>query len=68
MGLNVLPEEKIVSFHFDDGSHGTHVAGIAGGYQIGGIDFNGIAPGANMMSMKLGNNLVLRWLQLLLKV
>ena len=65
MGLNVLPEEKsedpssggIVSFHFDDGSHGTHVAGIAGGSLIGGIDFNGIAPGAKMMSMKLGNNL-----------
>ncbi|MDZ7625263.1 MAG: S8 family serine peptidase [Ignavibacteriaceae bacterium] len=65
MGLNVLPEEKsedpasvgIVSFHFDDGSHGTHVAGIAGGSMIGGIDFNGIAPGAKMMSMKLGNNL-----------
>ncbi len=65
MGLNILPEEKsedpssggIVSFHFDDGSHGTHVAGIAGGYDIGGIDFNGIAPGAQMMSMKLGNNL-----------
>lgn len=65
MGLNVLPDEKsedpasvgIVSFHFDDGSHGTHVAGIAGGSMIGGIDFNGIAPGAKMMSMKLGNNL-----------
>jgi subtilisin family serine protease len=57
MGLNVLPEEKLVSFHFDDGSHGTHVAGIAGGSMIGGIDFNGIAPGAQMMSMKLGNNL-----------
>ena len=57
MGLNVLPEEMIVSFHYDDGSHGTHVAGIAGGNHIGGIDFNGVAPGANMMSMKLGNNL-----------
>jgi subtilisin family serine protease len=57
MGLNVLPDEKIVSFHFDDGSHGTHVAGIAGGCRIGGIDLNGIAPGAKMMSLKLGNNL-----------
>ena len=57
MGLNVLPEEKIISFHFDDGSHGTHVAGIAGGNRIGGIEFSGIAPGAKMMSMKLGNNL-----------
>ncbi len=47
----------LVSFHFDDDFHGTHVAGIAGGSMIGGIDFNGIAPGAKMMSMKLGNNL-----------
>ncbi|NNJ53956.1 MAG: S8 family serine peptidase [Ignavibacteriaceae bacterium] len=57
MGLNVLPEEQIVSLHFDDGSHGTHVAGIAAGYSIGGIDFNGVAPGANVISLKLGNNL-----------
>lgn len=57
MGLNIFPDEKIVSFHFDDGSHGTHVAGIAGGNQIGGIDLNGVAPGAKMISLKLGNNL-----------
>ncbi|MGB5529865.1 MAG: S8 family serine peptidase [Ignavibacteriaceae bacterium] len=57
MGLNIFSDEKIVTFHFDDGSHGTHVAGIAGGNHIGGIDLNGIAPGAKMISLKLGNNL-----------
>ena len=57
MGLNIFPDERIISFHFDDGSHGTHVAGIAGGSNIGGIDFNGVAPGARMISLKLGNNL-----------
>ncbi len=57
MGLNILPEEKIVSFHFDDGSHGTHVAGIAAGNNIGGIGLNGVAPGAKVISLKLGNNL-----------
>ncbi len=57
MGLNVLREEQTVSFHFDDGSHGTHVAGIAAGYSIGGIDLNGVAPGAKVISLKLGNNL-----------
>lgn len=57
MGLNVLPDEQIVSFHFDDGSHGTHVAGIAAGFSIGGIELNGVAPGAKVISLKLGNNL-----------
>lgn len=56
MGLNIFPEEQIVSFHFDDGSHGTHCAGIAAGYQIDRSLFNGVAPGAYLMSMKLGNN------------
>jgi len=57
MGINIFPDENRISLHFDDGSHGTHVAGIASGYQIGGIDFNGIAPGAKVISLKLGNNL-----------
>ncbi len=57
IGLNIFPEEKRVSLHFDDGAHGTHVAGIAAGFNIGGTGLNGVAPGAYIISCKLGNNL-----------
>ncbi|MCF8240729.1 MAG: S8 family serine peptidase [Melioribacteraceae bacterium] len=56
MGLNIFPDEQKVNFFFDDGAHGTHCAGISTGYQIGGVDFNGVAPGANVIGCKLGNN------------
>ncbi len=55
-GLNIFPKKKKVSFHFDGASHGTHVAGIAAGYKIDGQEgFNGVAPGAKIISCKLGN-------------
>ena len=54
--LNIVPEEMIVSLHFDDNGHGTHVAGIAAGYKINDeVGFNGIAPGAQIISLKIGN-------------
>ena len=54
--LNISPYEKKVSIHFDDDGHGTHVAGIAAGYQINKQKgFNGIAPGAKIISLKIGN-------------
>ncbi len=55
--LNIFPDEKLVNIFFDDGAHGTHCAGIAAGYQIGKSDnFNGVAPGAKVIGLKIGDN------------
>jgi len=57
MALNIYPDEQRVCFHFDDGAHGSHVAGIAAGYRLNGQEgYNGIAPGARVISLKIGNN------------
>jgi subtilisin family serine protease len=45
------------SLHFTDGSHGTHVAGIIAGWQVFGRQgWDGIAPGAQVLSLKIGHN------------
>jgi subtilisin family serine protease len=55
--VNIDPEKKMISLFFDDGGHGTHVAGIASGYRIGGTEsFNGVAPGSKIIALKIGNN------------
>lgn len=57
MALQFVPERRMVNLHFADGSHGTHVAGIAAGYDLfGKKGFHGIAPGARVMSLKIGDN------------
>jgi len=54
---NFYPEEGRLSLHYDAGGHGTHVAGIAAGYRINGQDgYDGMAPGARVISLKIGNN------------
>lgn len=54
--LNIFPDENRVNFHFDGNGHGSHCAGIAAGYKINGQDgLNGVAPGAKLLSLKIGD-------------
>jgi subtilisin family serine protease len=42
---------------FDISSHGTHVAGIAAGHNMYGVTgFNGVAPGAQLLGLKIANS------------
>jgi subtilisin family serine protease len=41
----------------DNSSHGSHVAGIAAGHDLFGVEgFDGIAPGARLLGLKIANN------------
>ncbi len=47
----------IVDFVFDNSGHGTHVAGVAAGHDMFGVDgFDGVAPGAQLLGLKIANN------------
>jgi len=42
---------------FDISSHGSHVAGIAGGNDLYGVSgFDGVAPGAQLLGLKIANS------------
>jgi tripeptidyl-peptidase-2 len=57
--LNIDPTEKLAVFHACDNSHGTHCAGIAAGFELFGEPTqHGIAPGAQIISGKIGNGIL----------
>ncbi len=47
----------VLDFVVDNSSHGTHVAGIAAGHNMFGVEgFDGVAPGAQLLGLKISNN------------
>ena len=55
--VNIFLRQAKISVVYDDGAHGTHVAGIAAGYRINNQDgFNGVAPGAKVIGLKISQN------------
>ena len=56
--VHVYNDGKEVSLVFDSGAHGTHVAGIIGGYFPDKPEQNGINPNARILSLKIGDTRV----------
>jgi len=54
--LNFYDNGDIVSVVTTAGSHGTHVCGIVGAYHEDEPELNGVAPGAQFISVKIGDS------------
>lgn len=58
-GVNVYADGDCVSIVTDAGAHGTHVAGIVAAFDpspSASRDFDGVAPGAQIISVKIGDH------------
>ncbi|MDP6963242.1 MAG: S8 family serine peptidase, partial [Planctomycetota bacterium] len=56
--VNVSEDGNTTSIYFDAHGHGTHVAGIIGNYEGEGGRLNGIAPGVEIVAIKIGDSKV----------
>eukprot|EP00940_MAST-03C_sp_MAST-3C-sp2_P001051 g1051.t1 len=56
--VNIYDEGRLLSIVADVGSHGTHVASIIGAYDASRPELRGVAPGCQIVSVRIGDRRV----------
>src|SRR5262249_30548604 len=55
--LTEVDGKPVLDFFFDNSGHGSHVAGIATGHRMFDVEgFEGVAPGAQLLGLKIAND------------